>query len=100
MDQVKSEIRHATRTFEECEESCENDGKCVSFEFCHYLCDPKYGFPYANQCIINYKSFPQGDAPVNFFQCSKGKRLLICLQQVTESVLYFIKFGSLICFYL
>ena len=77
MNQAPSNIRHVNATREECEEYCENDAKCVSFEFCHYWCDPNYGFPYANQCIINYKSYPQGDTPVNFFQCSKGRRLVI-----------------------
>ena len=76
MDLVESEFRHVNATFEECEESCEKDTKCVSFAFCHYWCDPKYGVPYKNQCIISYKSYPLVDAPVNFFQCSKGKRLL------------------------
>ena len=74
---MTTEFKHVNATCEECEELCENDAKCVSFEFCHYWCDPKYGFPYKNQCIINYKNFPQGDAAVNFFQCSKGKKAFV-----------------------
>ena len=104
VDPVKSEIRHANRTFEECKEWCENDAKCVSFEFCHYLCDPKYGFPYKNQCIINYKNFPRGDTPVNFFQCSKGKHDFLSVYNKLQNRLilyqYFIKFGPPIYSYL
>ena len=100
MDQKASEIKHFNATSEQCKERCEDDSKCVSFEFCHYWCDPEYGFPYANQCIINYKSFPQGDAPANFFQCSKGKGVCICLKLVQKRVSYFTKFGSPILSYL
>ena len=81
---MASELKHVNATIEDCKELCEDDTKCVSFEYCNYWCDPMYGSPYKNQCIINYKSFPLADAPLNFFQCSKGKRLFICLQQVTK----------------
>ena len=89
---MPSESKHANATFEECEKSCESDPKCVSFEYCYYWCDPKYGVPYKNQCIVNYKSFPQGDAPLNFFKCSKGKGNCICSQ-----FLKFVQLDDIVC---
>ena len=90
MDQKANEINHFNATSEQCKEFCESDAKCVSFEYCNYWCDPEYGSPYKNQCIINYKSFPQGDAALNFFQCSKGKGFCICLKLVQKWFQYYI----------
>ena len=75
VNQLAGQFKHINATFKECEELCKNDPKCVSFEFCHYKCDDQFGPPYKNKCIINYKNFPQGDMPRNFFRCSKGKEI-------------------------
>ena len=77
VNQSATEFKRVNATDEECQEICNNDTMCVSFEFCRYRCDKGLGPPSRNHCIINYKNFPQATTPLSFFRCSKGKNLSV-----------------------
>ena len=72
---------HENKTMEECENVCESDLECVSFEYCYFRCDGVDGLikePYANACIINHENVPHVEELYNFIMCSKGKKLIHC----------------------